>query len=69
MKLILVFLSFFVPFTAFAAKDIAISKVEFVYQLDSDSTVFELTSSLRHPSLIRPTSLRDLVLIQITYWS
>ncbi|EAQ65510.1 hypothetical protein MED121_22602 [Marinomonas sp. MED121] len=48
MKLILVFLSFFVPFTAFAAKDVAISKVEFVYQLDSDSTVFEFKSNVTH---------------------
>jgi hypothetical protein len=33
---------------AFAAKDIHSTKVNYIYQLDSDATVFEFSSSVSH---------------------
>lgn len=46
LRKILTLLAIFSSGFVFAAKDIATSKVEYVYQLDSDATVFEFGSSV-----------------------
>ncbi|NOU49186.1 hypothetical protein HG263_01290 [Pseudoalteromonas sp. JBTF-M23] len=46
-KFVMLFLAFF-SVQAFAGKDVGTSQVNYVYQLDSDSTVFEFNSNVPH---------------------
>ncbi len=48
MKKIIFLLFVCISIPSFAAKDIHRSKVDYVYQLDSDSTVFEFMSNVSH---------------------
>ncbi|HBN6205273.1 TPA: hypothetical protein L3M66_003907 [Vibrio parahaemolyticus] len=46
-KYIILFLLFFTA-SATAGKDVLESKIDYIYQLDSDSTVFEFKSTIKN---------------------
>ncbi len=48
MKSVLCLILLVISGQVFAGKDVSSSTVNYVYQLDSDATVFEFNSSVRH---------------------